>query len=77
MTATGAALEVPSLAIALRGADVKLHLGASPREEGTFASLKVSQILHLEDPPYVKPLRLKAEIERREGQLLFSGQIEN
>ncbi len=75
VAATGAALEVPSLAIALRGADVKLHLSASPREDGTFASLKVSQILHLEDPPYVKPLRLKAEIDRREGRLLFSGQI--
>jgi hypothetical protein len=72
---TGGSLGVPSHAIALRGVEVKLRLNPTSRATRAFASLNVSQILHLEDPPYVKPLRLKAVIEHYGNRLLFSGQI--
>ncbi|MFQ5915634.1 MAG: YdbH domain-containing protein [Nitrospinota bacterium] len=75
VVATRGSLEVPSHAIALRGVDVKLRLNPSSPGERVSASLNVSRILHLEDPPYVRPLRLKAEIKRHEDRLLFSGQI--
>ena len=75
VVATDGSLEVPSHAIALRGVEAVLRLNPSSRAERAFASLNVSQILHLETPPYVKPLRLKAEIRHYENRLLFSGQI--